>query len=189
MTASLADLRILALDCQATGANPQKGHLLELGWMPVCASRPDALPGSGGQAFLSCLPGEEKIPRAVSRITGISDESMSGARTSDIIWQHLMESVGRINSENQMKVCPTVIHFARFEAPFLNTFTERTLPRSPFLSRLSAPMKLPSAFCRICRAGACEPSPAISITACPSSNAVPIMLLQRPLSGRKWLKS
>ena len=132
MTASLADLRFLALDCQATGANPQKGHLLELGWMPVCASRPDALPGSGGQAFLSCLPGEEKIPRAVSRITGISDESMGGARTSDIIWQHLMESVGRINSENQMKVCPTVIHFARFEAPFLKYLHRKNAPSIPF---------------------------------------------------------
>jgi hypothetical protein len=35
---NLADLEILALDCQATGANPQKGHLLEIGWIQTCAA-------------------------------------------------------------------------------------------------------------------------------------------------------
>jgi hypothetical protein len=34
----LADLKVLALDGQATGANPDRGHLLEIGWIPGCAA-------------------------------------------------------------------------------------------------------------------------------------------------------
>ena len=132
MTASLAELKILALDCQATGANPQKGHLLELGWLRACASRPGRLSSSGAETYLNRLPADEKIPRAVSRITGISDESMQTASTSRIIWQQLMKAVGVINSENQLTVCPTVIHFARFEEPFLKDLHRKSDPTTPF---------------------------------------------------------
>ena len=132
MTASLTELKILALDCQATGANPQKGHLLELGWLPACASRPVRLPASGAETYLNALPADEKIPRAVSRITGISDESMRAASTSQLIWRQLMKTVGEINSKNQMKICPTVIHFARFEAPFLKDLHIKNNPTKPF---------------------------------------------------------
>ena len=132
MTTSLADLRILALDCQATGANPQKGHLLELGWLSTCASRPGTAPASGPEAYLNALPPNEKIPRAVSRITGISDESMGTACTSKAIWQQLMDAVKAVRSENQMHVCPTVIHFARFEEPFLKDLHLKNDPATPF---------------------------------------------------------
>jgi len=132
MASSLAELRILALDCQATGANPQKGSLLELGWLPVMASRPDPLPVSAVRSYLNCLPAGEKIPRAISRITGISDESIQAGRPSSIIWQHLMNDVEKINSENQMAVCPTVIHFARFEEPFLKDLHRKSDPTTPF---------------------------------------------------------
>jgi len=132
MTVSLAELRILALDCQATGANPQKGHLLELGWMSACASLKDKSRASGVQAFLNRLPTDEKIPRAVSRITGISDESLVAAKKSRIIWQLLMDAVKAVIAENQMAVCPTVIHYARFEKPFLKDLHQKNDPESPF---------------------------------------------------------
>jgi DNA polymerase-3 subunit epsilon len=132
MTVSLADLRILALDCQATGANPQKGHLLELGWMAAGASPLDKSRASGIQAYLNRLPADEKIPRVVSRITGISDESLADAKPSRIIWQHLMDAVEAVVAENQTAVCPTVIHFARFEEPFLKDLHQTIDPESPF---------------------------------------------------------
>ena len=81
MTVSLAELKILALDCQATGANPPKGHLLELGWMSACASHIKKSQAPGVQAYLSRLPMDEKIPRAVSRITGISDDSLTEGKS------------------------------------------------------------------------------------------------------------
>jgi DNA polymerase-3 subunit epsilon len=132
MAVSLAKLRILALDCQATGANPQKGHLLELGWMSACASLLNKSSASGVQAYLNRLPRDEKIPPAVSRITGISDDSLRAAKTPKIIWQHLMAAVKAVISENQLAVCPTVIHFARFEKPFLKDFHQKNDPESPF---------------------------------------------------------
>jgi DNA polymerase-3 subunit epsilon len=127
MTASLAELKVLALDCQATGANPHKGHLLELGWLATGTS-----PASGPETYLNALPGDEKIPRAVSRITGISDESMGAASTSRIIWRRLMDAVKVVRFENQMNACPTVIHFARFEKPFLNDLHLKNDPANPF---------------------------------------------------------
>jgi DNA polymerase-3 subunit epsilon len=132
MSASLSELNILALDCQATGANPQKGHLLELGWMSACASLQGKSPASGVQAYLNRLPRDEKIPPAVSRITGISDDSLRAAKTPKIIWQHLMAAVKTVISENQLAVCPTVIHFARFEKPFLRELHRDIDPESPF---------------------------------------------------------
>ena len=132
MTVSLAELRILALDCQATGANPQKGHLLELGWMATGASPMNKSRAPGVQAYLNRLPADQKIPRAVSRITGISGESLSAAKSSRIIWQHLMDAVTAVVAENQTAVCPTVIHFARFEEPFLKDLHRTIDPENPF---------------------------------------------------------
>ena len=131
MTVSLAEVRILALDCQATGATPQKGLLLELGWMKTCASSMAKSGAPGAQAYLNRLPADENIPRAVSRITGISDESLRAAKPSRIIWQHLMTAVRAIVVENQMAVCPTVIHFARFETPFLRDLHQQNDPQDP----------------------------------------------------------
>ena len=132
MTVSLTELRILALDCQATGANPQKGHLLELGWMAAGGSPMDKSRASGAQTYLNRLPADQKIPRAVSRITGISVESFAAAIPSRIIWQHLMEAVTAVVADNQKAVCPTVIHFARFEEPFLKDLHQTIDPESPF---------------------------------------------------------
>jgi DNA polymerase-3 subunit epsilon len=132
MTVSLAELRILAPDCQATGANPQKGHLLELGWMAAGASPMAKSRGSGVQTYLNQLPADEKIPRVVSRITGISDESMAAAIPSRVIWRHLMDAVTAVVTENQMALCPAVIHFARFEEPFLKDLHRTIDPESPF---------------------------------------------------------
>ena len=132
MTVSLAELKILALDCQATGANPGKGHLLELGWMTAAASLQDQSPAPAVEAYLIGLPPNVKIPRAVSRITGISDDSLKAAATSGVIWQHLKTAVKAVICENQLAVCPTVIHFARFETPFLKDLHQQNDPQDPF---------------------------------------------------------
>ena len=79
MTATLTNLKILTLDCQATGANPDKGHLLEIGWIPTRASVADNPAMTGLQAYLVRLPADAAIPRAVERITGISDDSTAPA--------------------------------------------------------------------------------------------------------------
>jgi DNA polymerase III epsilon subunit-like protein len=87
----LADLRILALDCQTTGANPLKGHLLEIAWFPARASQPWTPAISALQSYLVCLPDKAAIPPAVQRIIGISDQTLSAASPSYMIWQHLLK--------------------------------------------------------------------------------------------------
>src|SRR5210317_2137201 len=82
MTTTLAELEILTLDCQATGANPDKGHLLEIGWLPTRASTADNPAMTGLKTYLACLPADAAIPQVVQRITGISDGSTTAAVSS-----------------------------------------------------------------------------------------------------------
>ena len=93
MTVSLTDLSVMVIDCQATGANPQRGSLLELGWMPARASGADPSRVSGVRSCLCGLPEGEKIPRAISRITGITEKSLEAGKNSETIWQQLMLDV------------------------------------------------------------------------------------------------
>ena len=76
MSATLSDLEILAFDCQATGANPARGHILEMGWTRTRASLNHVDTNSGVQVYPVRLPADAIIPRAVQRITGISQETL-----------------------------------------------------------------------------------------------------------------
>lgn len=104
----LTQLDVLVVDCQATAASP-RGHLLELGWGLARAN------GVHPQTQLISLPKSERIPPAVRRITGISDDMLSGAVEPRVAWHELVEQA----SNFAQQPAPTVIHFARFEQPFL----------------------------------------------------------------------
>ncbi len=136
MTATLAELEILTLDCQATGANPDKGHLLEIGWLPTRASAADNPVITGPQIYRVCLPAGAAIPRVVQRITGISDGSIAAAVSSKNIWEHLIETAKKITAGNPSAACPLVIHFARFEEPFLRQLHQDNDPEGPFPFRI-----------------------------------------------------
>jgi DNA polymerase III epsilon subunit-like protein len=87
MTATLTNLKILTLDCQATGANPGKGHLLEIGWIPTRAAAADDPAMAGLQSYLVRLPADAVISQAVQRITGITDDSITAAVSSKSVWK------------------------------------------------------------------------------------------------------
>lgn len=115
----LTELEVLALDCQTTGAKPQKGHLLEIGWLRTRAaakSSPGDLPV---KSYLAALPPDNEIPPAVQRVTGISMEALSKALAPADIWQKLIKTANEITAADHMDRCPTIIHYARFEKPFL----------------------------------------------------------------------
>jgi DNA polymerase-3 subunit epsilon len=132
----LKDLRVLALDCQATGANPAKGHLLEIGWVPARVSMPQTAAAVGLQSCLVRLPEGSGIPPAVQRITGISEQQLSSALPPPIVWQHLLAAADEITAAGHSAVCPLVIHFARFEMPFLQNLHHRLSPADPFPFRI-----------------------------------------------------
>ena len=136
MTTTLTNLKILTLDCQATGANPDKGHLLEIGWIPTRASAADNPALTGLQTYLVRLPADAAIPRAVERITGISDDTPAAGIPSESVWGRLIETAQEITAGNLSAICPLVIHFARFEEPFLRQLCQKNSPEGSFPFRI-----------------------------------------------------
>jgi len=119
MTTRLADLEILALDCQTTGSHPGKGHLLEMGWKRLRALDYPTNSFSSVTSHLIKLPPGGEIPPRISRITGICSEDLQAASSPESVWWMLDEVAREIGLVNQENVCPTVIHYSRFEEPFL----------------------------------------------------------------------
>jgi DNA polymerase-3 subunit epsilon len=132
MSTTLSNLDILALDCQATGANPARGHLLEIGWTRTRASSDNPAKNPAARSYLVGLPAGAAIPRAVQRITGISDEMMKTSVSAETAWQYLLAAAGMAASAHPRNGCPVVIHFARFEAPFLRMLHRSMGPAGPF---------------------------------------------------------
>lgn len=125
MRNSLEDLHILALDCQTTGANPDNGHLLEIGWVKASASTLEKPEDLQPLAYLAKLPAKDEIPRSVERITGISGEDLIVAYKPKKIWHKLAKVSQGVTTGNHSDRCPTVIHFSRFEEPFLRDLHQK----------------------------------------------------------------
>jgi DNA polymerase III subunit epsilon len=104
----LSQLEVLVIDCQATAAAP-RGHLLEIAWARSRTTVRDA------RAHLIALSRDQKIPPAVARITGISEPMMRDGTDACLVWRELVDDAARLVPQP----APTVIHFARFEQPFL----------------------------------------------------------------------
>jgi DNA polymerase-3 subunit epsilon len=114
---SLSQLEVLVVDCQATAAAPH-GHLLEIGWARAGAATTRA------DARLIALPHGEHIPAAVMRLTGISEQMSRDGVDAHVAWQELSNEAATLACQP----APTVIHFARFEQPFLRALAGGTLP-------------------------------------------------------------
>src|SRR5262245_13317578 len=113
----LSHLEVLVIDCQATAAAP-RGHLLEIGWAQVRNTV------THSRACLVALPHGEHIPPAVTRITGISEHTMRAAVDRQLAWRALFDQAASFAQQP----APTVIHFARFEQPFLRTLAAGLFP-------------------------------------------------------------
>src|SRR5262245_7318166 len=105
---SLSQLDVLVVDCQATAAAPH-GHLLEIGWAHFRHPTPAI------HARLIALPDGERIPPAVARLTGISERMAQEGVDAAVAWRELSNAAAGLARQP----APTVIHFARFERPFL----------------------------------------------------------------------
>ena len=120
--ALLKDMEVLVLDCQATQSNPDKGFLLETGWSIIKASGnfdAESL-NSSVETHLIRIPAGRSIPFAVRRVTGLSDADFSSAINEENVWLRLSDAAARVAKSNHSSVCPTVIHYARYETPLLN---------------------------------------------------------------------
>jgi DNA polymerase-3 subunit epsilon len=130
----LSQLEVLVIDCQATAAAP-RGHLLEIGWARVLGTTL-----THAHASLIALPDGEQIPPAVARITGISDHAMRSAVDARCAWRELTGHAASLT----LQPAPTVIHFARFEQPFLRTLAAGVFPLDVVCTRDIARRLLPN---------------------------------------------
>jgi len=122
---SLGEAEVLVVDCQATGANPTRGALLELGWARVRAADRRPLAPERVTSHLVALPEGESVPRPVERVTGVGTSDLAGAVAPHQAWRELVGDSARLDG-------PAVIHFARFEEPFLRSLHGDCLPGEPF---------------------------------------------------------
>src|ERR671930_22070 len=129
----LSHLEVLVIDCQATAAAP-RGHLLEIGWAQLRHTV------THSHACLIALPSGEQIPPAVSRITGISEHMMRAAVDRQLAWRALSDQAARLTQQP----APTVIHFARFEQPFLRRLAAGVFPFDVVCTRDIARRLLPN---------------------------------------------
>ncbi|TPV92441.1 MAG: hypothetical protein B7733_25755 [Myxococcales bacterium FL481] len=120
---SLRDLNVLVLDAQATGANPERGALLELGWGSTAASHDHPIDARSIESHVVALPPGHTVPPPVRRITGITPPEIAAARTREDVWRRLEAAASHTR--------PTVVHFARFERPFLLQLHLEQSPASP----------------------------------------------------------
>jgi DNA polymerase-3 subunit epsilon len=129
----LSRLEVLVVDCQATAAAP-RGHLLEIGWARVSNTV------THPHACLIALPDGEQIPPAVTRITGISEHMMRSAVDGRHAWSELSDQAASLTQQP----APTVIHYARFEQPFLRTLAAGVFPLDVVCARDIARRLLPN---------------------------------------------
>jgi DNA polymerase III subunit epsilon len=122
---ALADLEVLIVDCQTTGASPAFGCVLELGWGVVRADRGGL---TAAEAHWIALPEGQRVPRQVQKITGYEPADAASAVLDTDAWQRLRQAMQRVPA------APTAIHYARFELAFLRDWSARFEPevRFPF---------------------------------------------------------
>jgi len=120
---SLAGLDVLVLDCQATGASPAFGHVLEMGWGVVRAGedQPRAC-----EAHWIALPEGHTVPGQIRKLTGWQPDAAHDAIADGEAWRRLRGAV------RDAAPIPTAIHYARFELPFLRAWAARFEPDADF---------------------------------------------------------
>lgn len=116
----LAQLDVVVVDCQASGATPKLGSLLELGWT---VSGPNPLPAPVEARWIATPPGT-RVSRPVRELTGWSEACLASAVPPEQAWSRLRSDVAAwrrapATTAAPPSPAPCVIHFARFELGFL----------------------------------------------------------------------
>ncbi len=124
----LADLDVLALDCQTTGATPKAGRLLEVGW---AVTRPSAGQPVVPETYLIRSSSEEDLSPAIARLTGLQAEDMARARSARRVWRRMAQTAWEV-AHRSGGTCIAVIHYARFEKAFLEYWHAASAPKRPF---------------------------------------------------------
>jgi DNA polymerase-3 subunit epsilon len=129
---ALPALEVLVLDVQASGTHPGNGHPLEIGWARIRASLQWKTIESRIESYLCQLPEGEDIPRQVTRVTGLKTGDLHAGLPLAAVWEKLMTIVRQITPAGKGDLCPTIIHYSRYEEPFLHSLHQEYPPRETF---------------------------------------------------------
>jgi DNA polymerase-3 subunit epsilon len=132
-TLKLKEISALAIDCQATHGNPASGHLIEIGWVPTHAAHPfdHEMITENVKSYLVKLGKHVRLPKQFLRITGIPPEEMKDAISKKIVWQKIYRASKNTASKNH-GICPSVIHFRRYEEPYLEHLHQEFAPDAEY---------------------------------------------------------
>jgi DNA polymerase-3 subunit epsilon len=108
---------LLFIDCQTTGPYANGGNLLELGWQ----SRFDGRPPEKFSATVQ-LPDGATIPARVRQLTGLDESDLAQALSRQQMRERLLATLDAV------KPITLVIHYARFERPFLKALLGNQCP-------------------------------------------------------------
>lgn len=111
---ALSDDKFLFLDLQTTGHAPPTACVVEAAW--ATASARDAVP-TVTRRFVRLAEGV-RLPREVRKLTGLSPEALDGAPRAPDVYRELCDAAAGETLSG------AVIHYARFELPFLAALAE-----------------------------------------------------------------
>ena len=114
---------MLLLDAQATAVDPARGGLLEIGWARWSAGEARELPAAEVTAQVVAPPSGARVPPAVARLTGLHTAEWARGMAPALVWGRLLRAAEGVAPPPGP--VPVVIHFARFEKPFLRALHER----------------------------------------------------------------
>jgi DNA polymerase-3 subunit epsilon len=112
---------VLLLDAQTTAARPERGEILEIGWAAAPAASADALSPEEVRARVLAVAGG--VPPAVARLTGLRTVDVAAGRDPASAWRELEDRARALGGGTAP--APTVVHYARFEEPFLRSLFAR----------------------------------------------------------------
>lgn len=115
----LLTLPILMMDCQATGASPSKGDLLDIAWVKTTASDDDHTIAAAMTSTLVQLVTHQRVPNRITQLTGIRTAMLEDALTQDDVSQQLTEVF------DAHETLYPLAHYARFERPFVEQLLDR----------------------------------------------------------------
>ncbi len=128
MSGTLSALQVLIVDCQASGATPAHGDLLEVGWAVADVAN-DHVPA---RAHWIRPATERPVSRTVRKLTGWDDGCLETAIDPAVAWQLVRDDASLARASSTGAATPTVIHFARFELAFLRDLHARTAAEDAF---------------------------------------------------------
>ena len=173
--ATLSELDVVVVDCQASGATPAHGAVLELGW---------AIAGARGveapiEASWIAPPVGTRVSRPVRELTGWNEDCLTAAVSPEQAWSRLLEQDHRPRDGAR----PVRDPFRAFRAGISPGSPPATRTRCAFPSTPSACTRSPGGCFPSCRGETCARWPAISGIRQPSCVARPGTSMPRRSSG------